>query len=461
MLASAKQGDITIFPGCVPIAASYNRIRSAGFLQYLSALAAQTGRLRVTLQIPMLPFEKLPPPAAALAPKLLDGVTVLDLTTSIAGPYATMLLGDMGARVIKVERPGKGDDCRAWGPPWHDGESLWFLSVNRNKESVTLDYSGEAGRKVLHDMVRKADVVIINLVERVQKKLGIDYATLSALKSDLVLVSLTGFGLTGARKDFPCYDLIAEGYSSVMDLTGEADSSPQKVGTPAADLIAGMDAAFATVTALFDRAKSGRGHQIDIAMVDSMTRFMAPRIVPYLGSGEVPHRSGARDSVIAVYQAFDTKDKPLTLGLGNDAIWKRFWQAVGQPEKGEDPRHASNADRRAVRAEIVADIGGILKTRSRDEWLKVFMQSKVPAGPVNSVEDLTGDPALLERGLLYTAEAEGRRVPQVGFGIGVDGSNSTYRLPPPRLGQHNESVLGKWLGYDSQALDQLRAKNII
>lgn len=461
MLASAKRSDITIFPGCVPIAASYNRIRSAGFLQYLSALAAQTGRLRVTLQIPMLPFEKLPPPAAALAPKLLDGVTVLDLTTSIAGPYATMLLGDMGARVIKVERPGKGDDCRAWGPPWHDGESLWFLSVNRNKESVTLDYSGEAGRKVLHDMVRKADVVIINLVERVQKKLGIDYATLSALKSDLVLVSLTGFGLTGARKDFPCYDLIAEGYSSVMDLTGEADSSPQKVGTPAADLIAGMDAAFATVTALFDRAKSGRGHQIDIAMVDSMTRFMAPRIVPYLGSGEVPHRSGARDSVIAVYQAFDTKDKPLTLGLGNDAIWKRFWQAVGQPEKGEDPRHASNADRRAVRAEIVADIGGILKTRSRDEWLKVFMQSKVPAGPVNSVDDLTGDPALLERGLLYTAEAEGRRVPQVGFGIGVDGSNSTYRLPPPRLGQHNESVLGKWLGYDSQALDQLRAKKII
>jgi crotonobetainyl-CoA:carnitine CoA-transferase CaiB-like acyl-CoA transferase len=280
-------------------------------------------------------MDSLPAPAAPPALTLLAGVTVVDLTTSIAGPYATMLLGDMGARVIKVERPGAGDDCRAWGPPWLDGESLWFASVNRNKESVTLDYSNAAGRKVLHDMVRKADVVIVNLVGRVQQKLGIDYAALKAIKPDLVFVSLTGFGLTGARKDFPCYDLIAEGYSGVMDLTGEAESPPQKVGTPAADLISGMDAAMATLAALFERAKSGKGHQIDIAMVDSMTRFMSPRIVPYLGTGEVPKRTGAKDSVIAVYQAFDTQDKPLTLGLGNDAIWKRFWQAVGQAEEAK------------------------------------------------------------------------------------------------------------------------------
>src|SRR3954462_4326880 len=300
----------------------------------------------------MLPMDSLPPPAAAPSASLLAGVTVVDLTTSIAGPYATMLLGDMGARVIKVERPGSGDDCRAWGPPWLDGESLWFVSVNPNKESVTLDYSNDAGRKVLHDMVKKADVVIVNLVARVQKKLGIDYDALKALKPDLVFVSLTGFGLTGARQDFPCYDLIAEGYSSVMDLTGEADSPPQKVGTPAADLISGMDAAYAALAALFDRSRSGRGHHIDIAMIDSMTRFMAPRIVPYLGSGEVPKRTGARDSVIAVYQTFDTRDDPITLGLGNDGIWRRFWEAVGRPETGNEPRYAKNADRRAARAEI-------------------------------------------------------------------------------------------------------------
>ena len=408
----------------------------------------------------MLPLDTLPTPAAPSI-QLLAGVTVIDLTTSIAGPYAAMLLGDMGARVIKIERPGKGDDCRAWGPPWLDRESLWFMSVNRNKESVTLDYTGEAGRKVLHDMLRKADVVIVNLVERVQKKLGIDYAALKAVKPDLVCVSLTGFGLTGARKDFPCYDLIAEGYSGVMDLTGEADSPPQKVGTPAADLISGMDAAMATLAALFDRAKTGQGHHIDIAMVDSMTRFMAPRIVPYLGSGEIPQRTGAKDSVIAVYQAFDTQDKPLTLGLGNDAIWQRFWQAVGQPEKGADPRYASNADRRAARAEIVAGIQRILKTRPRDEWLRVFMQAKVPAGPVNSVDDLARDPELIARGLLYTADSGGRRVPQVGLGIGVDGSNATYRLPPPKLGEHTAAVLRDWLGYDVQAVASLRLQKLI
>jgi crotonobetainyl-CoA:carnitine CoA-transferase CaiB-like acyl-CoA transferase len=409
----------------------------------------------------MLPFDSLPPPSDQLAPALLGGVTIIDLTTSIAGPYATMLLADMGARVIKVERPGKGDDCRAWGPPWHDGEALWFLSVNRNKESITLDYSGEAGRQVLHDLVRKADVVIVNLVGRAQQKLGIDYATLKKLKPDLIFVSLTGFGLTGARKDFPCYDLIAEGYSSVMDLTGEAESPPQKVGTPAADLISGMDAAFAAVTALFERARSGHGHEIDIAMVDSMTRFMSPRIVPYLGSGEIPHRTGARDSVIAVYQAFDTRDKPLTLGLGNDAIWKRFWQAVGEPAKGDDARFVSNADRRAARAEIVGDIERILKTRPRDEWLKRFMEAKVPAGPVNSVDDLTRDPELVARGLFYTAESSGRRVPQVGMGIGIDGSNATYRLPPPRLSEHTDSVLRELLGYDDAKVAALRSQKLL
>jgi crotonobetainyl-CoA:carnitine CoA-transferase CaiB-like acyl-CoA transferase len=409
----------------------------------------------------MLPLDSLPAPASPPGATLLAGVTVVDLTTSIAGPYATMLLADMGARVIKVERPGAGDDCRAWGPPWLDGESLWFLSVNRNKESVTLDYSNNAGRKVLHDMVRKADVVIVNLVARVQQKLGIDYAALKAIKPDLVFVSLTGFGLTGARQDFPCYDLIAEGYSGVMDLTGEAESPPQKVGTPAADLISGMDAAMATLAALFERAKSGKGHQIDIAMVDSMTRFMSPRIVPYLGAGEVPKRTGAKDSVIAVYQAFDTQDKPLTLGLGNDAIWKRFWQAVGQPAKGEDARHASNADRRADRAAIVADIQAVLLTKPRDEWLRIFMQAKVPAGPVNSVDDLARDPELLARGLLYTAIAGGRRVPQVGLGIGIDGANATYRSAPPKLGEHTAAVLRDWLGYDMQTVAGLRLQKLI
>jgi len=409
----------------------------------------------------VLPFETLPSPPGAPAIALLSGVRILDLTTSIAGPYAAMLLADMGAEVVKIERPGGGDDSRAWGPPFLDGESLWFLSVNRNKSSVTLDYSAEAGRRVLHDLVRKADVVIVNLVERVQRTLGVDYASLSAIKPDLVYVSLTGFGLKGARKDFPCYDLIAEGYSSVMDLTGEADNPPQKVGTPAADLIAGMDAAYAALAALFDRARSGRGHHIDIAMIDSMTRFMAPRIVPYLGSGEVPKRTGARDSVIAVYQTFDTKDDPITLGLGNDAIWQRFCEAVGRSEMGKDARYARNVERRAARAEIVAEIQKVLLTRSRDEWLRIFVQAKVPAGPVNRVDQVASDPELISRGLFYADRANGRGVPQVGLGIAVDGSSSSYRQAPPRLGEHTARVLREWLAYDDEQVEHLRSGKLI
>jgi crotonobetainyl-CoA:carnitine CoA-transferase CaiB-like acyl-CoA transferase len=409
----------------------------------------------------VLPLDHLPSPPAASPIALLSGVRILDLTTSIAGPYAAMLLADMGAEVVKIERPGAGDDSRAWGPPFLDGESLWFLSVNRNKSSVTLDYSAEAGRRVLHDLVGKADVVIVNLVERVQRKLGVDYASLSAIKPDLVYVSLTGFGLKGARKDFPCYDLIAEGYSSVMDLTGEADSPPQKVGTPAADLIAGMDAAYAALAALFDRIRSGRGHHIDIAMIDSMTRFMAPRIVPYLGSGEVPKRTGARDSVIAVYQTFDTKDDPVTLGLGNDAIWQRFCEAIGRGEMAKDARYARNVDRRAARAKIVAEIQNVLLTRSRDEWLRIFVEAKVPAGPVNRVDQVAGDAELISRGLFYADRANGRSVPQVGLGIAVDGSSSSYRQAPPRLGEHTARVLREWLAYDDEQVEHLRSSKLI
>ena len=408
-----------------------------------------------------LPMETLPPKTLSAGFDLLAGVRVLDLTTSIAGPYATMLLADLGAEVIKVERPRRGDDCRAWGPPFLDGESLWFLSVNRNKRSITLDYSGQAGRAVLHDLARSCDVVLVNLVARAQHKLGIDAPTLSRLRSDLVHVSLTGFGLSGTRADMPCYDLIAEGYSSVMDLTGEADNDPQKVGTPAADLIAGMDAAMMAVAALFDRARTGRGHAIDVSMVDSMTRFMSPRIVPYLGSGVVPRRTGAKDSVIAVYQVFHAADTPMNLALGNDAIWQRFWDAVGEPAMGQDPRYATNALRHAARAAIVARIADVLKSRPRDHWLQTLAAANVPAGPIYRADEVARDAALLERGVFYRLEAGGRAIPQIGLGIRVDGVEAGVRLAPPRLGEHTEAVLGELLGYDGERIARLRADNLV
>jgi len=408
-----------------------------------------------------LPMNDVPARKLASGFDLLAGVRVLDLTTSIAGPYATMLLADMGADVLKVERPGRGDDCRAWGPPFLDGESLWFLSVNRNKHSITLDYSGDAGRAVLHDLAKTCDVVLVNLVTRAQRKLGIDHGTLAALRSDLIHVSLTGFGLQGPRADMPCYDLIAEGYSSVMDLTGEAQNDPQKIGTPAADLIAGMDAAMITLGALFDRARSGKGRALDVSMVDSMTRFMSPRIVPFLGSGTLPRRTGAKDSVIAVYQVFHAADAPMNLALGNDAIWQRFWSAVGEPAMGEDPKYATNAQRQALRAEIVERIGAVLKTKPRDHWLPLLAANKVPAGPIYRVDEVASDPALQERGVVYRLEADGRAIPQVGLGIRVDGAEAGVRMAPPRLGEHTVQMLSELLGYDAARIAKLRQDRIV
>jgi len=409
----------------------------------------------------MLPLDRLPSAPARDGFALLAGIRVLDFTTSVAGPYCTQQLADMGAEVIKIERPGGGDDARAWGPPFLDGESLWFLSVNRGKASVALDYSTAAGRAVLDDLVRRADVVVVNMVPRAQVKLGLDAGTLTAIKPDLIHASITGFGLDGERAERPCYDLIAEGYSGVMDLTGEADGDPQKVGAPAADLVSGMDAAYAIVCALFDRLRTGRGRIIDVAMVESMTRFMATRLVPYLGSGEVPKRSGAKDSVIAIYQVFHTADLPMTLGLGNDAIWKRFWAAVEKPEYAADPRYATNADRRAARADIVADIQAILKARRRDEWLERFAAANVPAGPIYRADEVTQDRALLQRGLFYAMHDGERRIPQVGIGIHVDGAAGYHHGPPPRLGADGERVLREVLGYDAERVRALRDDKII
>jgi len=409
----------------------------------------------------MIPANLLPPPATDPPLAMLDGIRVLDLTTSIAGPYATLLLADLGAAVVKIERPGNGDDARAWGPPFLGGESLWFLSVNRNKQSLALDYSQPEGLAILHGLAAQADVIVVNQVERSQKKLGIDHATLSALNPRLIHVSITGFGLSGERSDQPCYDLIAEGYSGVMDLTGEVEQGAQKVGTPAADLLAGSDAAMAAMAAIISRARSGRGQHIDIAMVESMTRFMAPRLVPYLGSGELPRRSGGKDSVIAIYQTFDTADDPITLGLGNDNIWTRFCEAIGQDAMGANPEYANNVKRREARAEIVEAIQAILLRQPRAHWLALFAKARIPAGPINRLDQVAADAELQARGLFYQVDNDGCSIPQVGLGIRFDGNSQSYRSAPPRLGQHNREVLQSWLGLSAQEVDQLGQKNIL
>jgi crotonobetainyl-CoA:carnitine CoA-transferase CaiB-like acyl-CoA transferase len=393
--------------------------------------------------------------------QLLAGTRVLDLTNSIAGPYATLLLADLGADVVKIERGEGGDDTREWGPPFLDGESPWFLSVNRNKRSVCLDYATDHGREVLTRMLHHADVLVTNARFRTQQQLAIDPDSLERDHPELVVCSITGFGITGDRRNDACYDLVAEGHSGIMDLTGEPTSPPQKIGTAAADLLAGMDAAFAIVAALLDARSTGRGHHIDVSLVESMTKFLTPRIVSYLGSAELPARSGGKDSVIAIYQTFDTRDRPMNIALGNDAIFRRFCVAIGRPEWASNRSWQSNEGRRRDRAQLQSLIARELSQRDYGEWHDRFTAAQVPVGPINTLEDVARDPAFRERGLLFDIDTPTGRVPQVGTGWLLDRSVNTDHSPPPRLGEHTVSVLREWAHLADDDLETLSALKVI
>lgn len=408
----------------------------------------------------MLPFESLPRSTPSLGLDHLAGVRVIDLTTSVAGPYATQLLADFGATVIKIEKPGTGDDARHWGPPFLNGESLWFMSVNRNKQSLALDISIAEGGTLLKKLIATADVLVANMTPRVQAKLGLTYEELSREFPGLIHASLTGFGLTGERKDWACYDLIAEGYAGIMDLTGQADGAAQKIGTPAADLLAGQDLALAVMASLIQRTKTGKGCCIDVSLVNSMTRFAAPRIMSYFGSGSVPRRSGGTDSVIAIYQVFETADLPISLGLGNDGIWERFWVAIGDPAFGNHPNYATNAARREYRAEIVQRIGLELRQKPRSYWLDLFSRHRIPAGPINRVDEIAKDEELLASGFFQTVDDGERSVPQVGLGIRINGSSDVIRTLPPTLGQHTKDVLNE-LDIPQDEQEELRKSGVI
>ena len=391
----------------------------------------------------------------------LQNIKVLDFSTSVAGPYGCQLLADFGAEVVKIEKPITGDDARGWGPPFLDNESLWFLSVNRNKSSVVIDMALDEGKALFNKLICEADVLVTNLLPKVQKKLKIDLESLNTLNPQLIHASLTGFGLEGKRSNFPCYDLIAEGYSGVMDMTGEISQDPQKIGTPAADLLAGMDLALATMAALLQRAKDHQGHAIDIAMVDSMTRFMTPRLISYLGSGELPRRDGAKESVIAIYQVFQTADEPITLGLGNDAIWKRFWSALNEPEYINDPKYTSNADRRKLRQQLVQAIQERLLKQPKAYWLDLFQSNNIPAGPINRLDQISSDAEMFQRGMFYSLNNKSSEIPQVGLGIQIDGQQSFCSKPPPKLGADTSMILEKWLNLSNLEIENLISKNII
>ncbi len=379
----------------------------------------------------------------ALAPLPLDGIRVLDFTHALAGPYCTMLLGDLGADVVKVEPPS-GDHSRQWGPPFIKGESSYFLSINRNKRSVVLDLKSPAALAVAQDLAAASDVVVENFKPGAMSRLGLDAKKLQAMKPALVYASISGFGQN--QPTLAGYDQIAQGTSGMMSVNATPDGPPTKVGVPIGDITAGMFASQAVLAALIERATTGKGRHIDVALNDSLLALFTYQAGRYFATREVPRQEGNYHPTIAPYGTFAVSDGFINVAVATDAQYARFCEAIRAPELAHDPRFATNAQRQAERPELVRAIQAHLKEDTREHWLARFEQFSIPAGPILDIEEAFASPLATARDMRVEIEhPTSGRIDQVGAPWKIDGTSSPIRMPPPLLGQHTQEVLREWL----------------
>ncbi|MBI3402824.1 MAG: CoA transferase [Acidobacteria bacterium] len=389
----------------------------------------------------------------------LDGITILDLTRVLSGPYCTMLLADMGARVIKVEQPGKGDDTRAWGPPFLKGESAYFLSINRNKESVTLDFKQPEGQAVLRQLVAKADVLAENFRPGTLTKLGFDYQTLAAQYPRLVYCSISGFGHTGPRRNEPGYDAVMQGEGGLMSITGMPDGPPVRLGVAIADIVTGMFAAYGVSMALFARERTGRGQEVDLAMLDSVVALLTYQAGNYFASGQVPARLGNRHPSIVPYETFAASDGDFVLAVGTDEQWRRFREVVHLPD---DPRFATNRQRVTSYDEFRPFVADALRRQPRQHWIDRFTAAGVPCGSVRTLQELFADPQIDARDMIASIEHSTiGPLRALGLPVKLSDTPGAIRTPPPLLGQHTDAVLSGDLGLSPGAIAGLRRQNVI
>jgi crotonobetainyl-CoA:carnitine CoA-transferase CaiB-like acyl-CoA transferase len=389
----------------------------------------------------------------------LDGITVLDLTRVLSGPYCTMLLADMGARVIKIEQPGKGDDTRAWGPPFLEGESAYFLSINRNKESVTLDFKHPEGRAVLDRLLERADVVVENFRPGTLAKLGLDYASLSTRFPRLVYCSVSGFGQTGPRRAEPGYDAVMQGEGGLMSITGSADGPPYRLGVAIADVVSGMFAAYGVVLALFARERTGRGQEVDVAMLDAVAALLTYQAGNFFASGQVPTRLGNRHPSIVPYETFAASDGDFVLAVGNDEQWKKFCAVTGLPE---DPRFATNRQRVTSYDALRPLVAATLTTQPRQYWIDRLTAAGVPCGSVRNLQELFDDAQLQAREMIARVEhATIGPLRTLGVNVKLSQTPGAVRTAPPTLGQHTERVLRGDLQMSDADIAALRASQVV
>lgn len=375
----------------------------------------------------------------------LEGLVVLDLSRVLAGPYATQLLGDLGADVWKVERPGTGDETRAWGPPFVGGQSAYFLSVNRNKRSAALDFREPAQREALRRAALAADVVVENFLPGQLEPYGLDARSLRAAKPELVVCSVTGFGQDGPYAALPGYDAVLQGFTGLQSVTGEADGPPLKVGVALVDVAAGSHAAAAILAALVGRLRGRGGAHLDVALFEVGVHTLVNVAQAALSTGEPARRHGSAHPHIVPYQTFAAADGLLVLAVGNDGQWRRLCAALSEPGRGTDPRWASNPDRVLRRAEVVGWLAGVFASAPRDRWLERLAAARVPAGAVRDMAEVVADPALEARALVAPATLAGGESTRL-FALPwqIDAGRPPLRRPPPALGQHTAEFLARF-----------------
>ena len=394
--------------------------------------------------------------------KALEGVRVLDLTRALAGPFCTLMLGDYGADVIKIELPGAGDDTRHWGPPFIGEESAYFLSINRNKRSLTLNFKEEQAREVFLKLVAQSDVVVENFTPGVMGRLGLEYATVKQANPNIIYCSISGFGQDGPYQSRPAYDQIMQGISGLMSITGELGGEPQKVGVAVTDIGSGMWAAFAVMSALHHRSQHGEGQYIDISMLDAQIAWLTYQAAYYFAYDRPPQRLGAAHPTLVPYQAFMCQDgKYLNVAVGSERLWDRFCQAVKREDLKDRPEFATNGVRVENRATLVPLLQEYFLTRAADDWVADLQQHNVPAGPINDLADVFSDPQVLHREMLLEMNHPTLgAIKQTGLPIKFSLTPGGLDRPPPLLGEHNGQIL-KDLGYSDAQIAEMAEKSVI
>lgn len=392
----------------------------------------------------------------------LDGLVVLDLTRVLAGPLCTMMLGDLGAEVIKVERPGRGDDTRTWGPPFLGTESAYYLGVNRNKRSLTLDLGSDAGLSILRDLVKRADVVIDNFKIGTLERWGLDDDWFTDEAPSVVRCTISGYGSTGPKAGAPGYDFILQAESGLMSITGEPDGSSMKLGVAIVDICTGMLATTAILAALRSRDDTGLGQRTEVTLHDTGLLMLANVAANQLASGDVPGRYGNGHPNIVPYRTFPASDGEIAISVGNDAQFARLAELLEHPEWATDDRFAQNRDRVENREVIDQMIAEVVEGKTRSEWIQVLSDAGIPSGPINTVPEALNSPQTAAREMVTEIEHPTvGTMRMLGLPIRLDGTPASIRRHPPSLGEHTSEILSEYLGMNESEIDRLSAQGIV